>query len=89
MRMKAIALAAVVTITAAFNATAADCPVDADVAAKIMPMPDLKMKEPMPTGMAKDGTMKEDVTHAAAGKAPCMDMMLKQEQQSIDKKPTN
>ena len=87
--MKTMALAAVIIGSAASNANAADCPVDPDAAAKTMPMPGLKMKEPMPTGMAKDGTLKEDVTHAAAGKAPCMDMMLKQEQQSIDKKPTN
>ena len=79
-------------LTLAFGlqaAVAADCPAAPQDAAKIVPMPNLKMKEPMPTGMAKDGTMKDDVSQAAAGKAPCMDMMLKKDEQTLDKKSTN
>ncbi len=50
------------------------------------PMPDLKMGEAMPTGMAKDATMQGDVTHMAAMQDKCMDKVLTDEQASMPKK---
>ena len=70
-------------------AMAADCPAKPADQAIVLPMPELKAKEPMPTGMAKPGTMKQDVTIAAALQGPCMDVMLQQDQQAVDKKPAN
>ena len=84
-----LAIALITAFGGGASAQTVDCSSLTIGEALVMPMPDLKMKEPMPTGMARDGTMKEDVTHAAAAKQPCMDMLLKQDQQTLDKKPAN
>jgi hypothetical protein len=51
-----------------------------------MPMPNLKMGDPMPIKMAKDGTIKGDVARQAIMQAKCMDAVLTGEQSTIDKK---
>jgi len=51
-----------------------------------MPMPEMKANEPMPTGMAKDSTMKGDVGPKAAMQDKCMDDALKADQDAMDKK---
>jgi hypothetical protein len=45
-----------------------------------MPTPSgMKADEPMPTGMAKPGNMKGDVTAAAAQSKRCMDQQIERE----------
>ena len=58
------------------------------VPAPPMPAPSgMKANEPMPTGMAKPGTMKGDVTEAAAQSQRCMDQQLDRDQASFSAKP--
>jgi hypothetical protein len=46
----------------------------------------MKADEPMPTGMARPGTMKGDVTSAAAQSKHCMDQQLERDQMSLTSK---
>ena len=51
-----------------------------------MPMPVLKPAEPMPTAMAKEGTMKGAVEAQAEMQNNCLDAVLTGEQTVMDKK---
>ena len=51
-----------------------------------MPMPVLKPAEPMPTAMAKEGTMKGAVEAQAEMQNNCLDTVLTGEQTVMDKK---
>lgn len=89
--MTAIVRATAILLLSAGLATAAaaadDCPRSADAAKVNMPppaaMPKMAMDKPMPTDMAKPGTMPMDVTGAAADKEHCMRPMLDKEQAAM------
>jgi hypothetical protein len=61
-------------------------PTPSEATTATMPMPNLKMGDPMPIKMAKDGTIKGDVARQAVMQAKCMDAVLTGEQSTIDKK---
>jgi hypothetical protein len=49
--------------------------------------PGMKTDEPMPTAMAKEGTLKSDMMMSAAQSAHCMDQQLQQDQKELETKP--
>ena len=65
---------------------------DAAEAAKMMPADTathgqpMKMKEPMPTKMKKDGMMKEEVMEGEMAKKKIMDETLKQEESTMEER---
>lgn len=92
--MKATATAAAALLMSASVAAAAgtgDCPRASNAGKVAMPppaaMPGMAMDKPMPSAMAKPGTMPMDVTEAAGAKDDCMRPMLNKEQGMMDAKP--
>ena len=47
-------------------------------------MKDMKMRDPMPGQMKKDGMMMGDVAKSAAQKEKCMDDVMKSDEKTMD-----
>ena len=49
-------------------------------------MKDMKMREPMPGQMKKDGMMMGDVAKSAAEKEKCMEGVMKSDEKTMDER---
>ena len=49
-------------------------------------MKDMKMREPMPSQMKKDGMMMGDVAKSAAEKEKCMEGVMKSDEKTMDER---
>jgi hypothetical protein len=66
----------------------ADCASETATVTADLPAPQgMNMNEPMPTPMAKEGTMNGDVMHWAARNRACMDRQLKLDERTIGSTP--